>query len=90
MLDAGVVGVDHEEWGEAVAAAVVLREGASLAESDLIAFCRERIADYKIPRRMQFVSSLPRNAAGKILRDEVRDSIMQPITRDKAAEQSPN
>ena len=90
VLDAGVVGVDHEEWGEAVAAAVVLREGASLAESDLIAFCRERIADYKIPRRMQFVSSLPRNAAGKILRDEVRDSIMQPITRDKAAEQSPN
>lgn len=85
VVDAGVVGIEHEEWGEEVAAAVVLREGVSLAESDLIAFCRERIADYKIPRRMQFVSQLPRNAAGKILRDEVRNSIMQMIARDKAA-----
>lgn len=84
VVDAVVVGVDHEEWGEVVAAAVVTREGALLAESELIAFCRECIADYKIPRRMQFVSSLPRNAAGKILRDEVRDSIMQAITREKA------
>ncbi len=84
VADAAVVGVDHEEWGEVLAAAVVTRAGVSLAESDLIAFCRERIADYKLPRRMQFVSSLPRNAAGKILRAEVRDSIMQVITRENA------
>lgn len=90
VVDAGVVGIDHEEWGEVVAAAVVLRKGALLAESDLIAFCRQRVADYKIPRRTQFVSSLPRNAAGKILRDEVRNSIVQAITREKAANHSPS
>ncbi len=90
VVDVGVVGVDHEEWGEMVAAAVVLREGASMAQSDLIAFCRERVADYKIPRRMRFVPSLPRNAAGKILRDEMRDSIMQTIATEKAAERSSN
>ena len=61
-----------------------------MAGSDLIAFCRELIADYKIPRRMQFVSSLARNAAGKILRDEVRNSIMKTITWEKAGERPPN
>jgi len=82
VVEAGVVGVADEEWGEVVAAAVVLREGALLAESDLIAFCRERIADYKIPRRMRFVEALPRNATGKILRDEVRDSIRRQNTAE--------
>jgi len=66
--DAGVVGVPDERWGQAAAAFIVLRSGASPTEDDLHRFCIERLARYKIPARFTVVESLPRNAAGKLLR----------------------
>jgi O-succinylbenzoic acid--CoA ligase len=66
--DAGVTGMADETWGQAPVAFVVLRAGASLSVDDLRAFCVEKLARYKIPARFQFVESLPRNAAGKLLR----------------------
>jgi o-succinylbenzoate---CoA ligase len=70
--DAGVRGLEHAEWGQTVAAFVQLRRGASASEADLTAFCRQRLAGYKIPRHFRFVEQLPRNAAGKLLRRELR------------------
>jgi acyl-CoA synthetase (AMP-forming)/AMP-acid ligase II len=68
-----VVGVDDAEWGQQVAAAIVLRQGTKLSEADLSAFCRERLAGYKLPRLMVFVDALPQTTSGKIRRAAVKD-----------------
>ncbi len=70
--EAGVVGLPDERWGQVPAACVKLRPGATLSEAALIAFCRERLAGYKLPRHLRFVQVMPRNAAGKLLRDTLR------------------
>jgi o-succinylbenzoate---CoA ligase len=66
-----VVGITHAEWGQQVAAAVVLHEGAELSGADLLAYCRERLAGYKMPRQIRFVSELPQTASGKIARTAI-------------------
>jgi o-succinylbenzoate---CoA ligase len=69
VADAGVTGRPDPEWGEAVWAFVVLRDGASATE--LRAWCRERLAPYKVPKGIEPVDALPRNRAGKLLRDRL-------------------
>jgi acyl-CoA synthetase (AMP-forming)/AMP-acid ligase II len=59
-------GVPHPTWGEEVAAVVVLREAAT--EADLLAYCRERLADYKRPKQIHIAQTIPRTATGKIQR----------------------
>jgi o-succinylbenzoate---CoA ligase len=66
-----VVGIRHAEWGQQVAAAVVLHERAELSEADLLTYCRKRLAGYKMPRQIRFVSELPQTASGKIARTAV-------------------
>src|SRR5439155_1269572 len=73
VSEACVVGVPDDKWGEAVKAVVVLRDGASLDEATLIAFCQERIASYKKPKSVDFVEALPKSAYGKVLKRELRD-----------------
>jgi long-chain acyl-CoA synthetase len=51
---------------------VVLKEGEAATETELIAFCRDRLASYKVPREIEFVRELPKSAVGKILRRELR------------------
>jgi O-succinylbenzoic acid--CoA ligase len=67
VAEAGVVGRPDPEWGEAVTAFVVLRGPAG----DLRAFCRERLAPYKVPKTIEVVDALPRTASGKLLRREL-------------------
>jgi o-succinylbenzoate---CoA ligase len=69
VADAGVTGAPDPEWGEAVTAFVVVR-GRAGAEQ-LAAWCRERLAAHKVPKRIELVDSLPRTAAGKLLRDRL-------------------
>jgi O-succinylbenzoic acid--CoA ligase len=71
VLEACVVGIPDAEWGQAVAAALVLKPGATVDEAELTAFCRERLAAYKRPRRFQIVESLPQTASGKVQRPAV-------------------
>ena len=68
VAEVGVVGVPHPHTGEAVKAWVVLREGMSVDEDTLIAWCLERLARYKCPSKILFVDELPRNVSGKLLR----------------------
>ena len=69
VAEAVCFGVAHPTWGEEVAAAVVLREPVS--ETDLLAFCRERLADYKRPKQIHITETIPRTATGKIQRGVV-------------------
>ena len=72
VLEASVVGLPDRDLGEVVGAAVVVRAGSALDAEQLGRFLAERIADYKSPRRLRFLPTLPRNPSGKVLRDEVR------------------
>lgn len=71
-----VVGIEHPEWGQQVAAAVVLRDNSTLTESELLAFNREHLAGYKQPRLIRFVTALPQTASGKIQRRMVYDLLV--------------
>jgi long-chain acyl-CoA synthetase len=70
-----VIGLPHEQWGEAIHAVVRRREGASLTAEELISFVGERLSGYKKPRSVEFVDSMPISATGKILKRELRDRI---------------
>jgi long-chain acyl-CoA synthetase len=71
IAEAAVVGVPDERVGEEVKAFVTLKPGMSLTGPELIAYCKERMAAYKYPRLVEFLDELPKNATGKIIKDEL-------------------
>jgi len=73
VSEVAVFGVKHPEWIEAVAAAVVLRDGMTLDSAELVAHTRERLAGFKAPKYVVVVDELPKNPSGKILKRELRD-----------------
>jgi fatty-acyl-CoA synthase/long-chain acyl-CoA synthetase len=73
VLDVAVFGVPDEEWGERVHAAVQLRPAARASAEELTAFCRQRLAGYKVPREVTFHPEFPRDAAGKLLKRVLRE-----------------
>jgi long-chain acyl-CoA synthetase len=71
--EVAVVGVPHDKWGEAVTAFVVLTAGSTLTDADLAAWARTRIAGFRRPQNIYLIDNLPRNAAGKLLRRQLRE-----------------
>jgi acyl-CoA synthetase (AMP-forming)/AMP-acid ligase II len=78
VLEAAVLGLPDPQWGEAVAAVVVLRAGARASVQELIAHCGQRIAGYKKPRHIAFAEALPRNLAGKVQKPGLRQRFPAP------------
>ncbi|WP_455287179.1 AMP-binding protein [Cupriavidus necator] len=81
VLEACVISVPDDTWGESVKAVVTLRPGRDATAQQLITHCRERIADYKSPRSVDFVAELPKNASGKLARKIVRERYWQGVAR---------
>jgi len=73
VLDVAVFGVPDEEWGERVHAALHVRPGETLAPEEITAFCRQHMAGYKVPREISFHDVFPRDAAGKLLKRQLRE-----------------
>ena len=73
VLEAAVIGIPDEEWGEAVMAYVVMKPGESASADEIIETARSHLASYQKPRRVEFVDSLPKAPTGKILKRELRD-----------------
>ena len=72
VLEAAVIGIPHEQWGETIRAVAVLRSGSALTERDLIAYCRERMTHFKCPTSVVFVAALPKGGTGKIQKTVLR------------------
>ncbi len=72
VAEAAVIGVADERWGEVGRAFVVLKAGQSLTAEAIITHCQSQIARYKVPKSVVFIDKLPRNAAGKVVKDELR------------------
>jgi long-chain acyl-CoA synthetase len=81
ILEAGVVGLPHEVWGETVVAVVVLRDGANCGEEDIRAHARLALADYKVPERVHFAAALPKGPTGKVDRRALKDTLTQTPVR---------
>jgi long-chain acyl-CoA synthetase len=82
VSEAAVFGVPDPEWGEIVMASVVLKPGRSLGASELIAYCRQFLAHFKAPRRVEFLESgLPKSGSGKILKRVLRDRYWSQMQR---------
>jgi len=74
IFDVTVIGVPSEKWGEEVKAVVILNSGEQATEEEIIQWCRGRMADYKRPKSVDFVSDLPRSLQGKVLKRLVKES----------------
>ena len=74
IAEVAVIGIAHPKWQEVGKAIVVLKEGQSLSENDIIEFCQDKLARYKIPKSVAFMDQLPRTAAGKVLKRELRET----------------
>jgi fatty-acyl-CoA synthase len=77
VLEAAVIAAPDERWGEVPYAVVVLKPGAEATQEQLVEFCRERLAHFKCPKRVDFIEALPRTATGKIQKNLLRERLWQ-------------
>lgn len=81
VLEAAVIGVPDETWIQAIRAVVVPREGQNVTERELIAYCKERLSPYKVPKGVDFVAELLKGGTGKVLKGELRQRYRHPRER---------
>jgi len=82
VLEAAVIGIHDEKWGEAVHACVVLKEGMEVGEKELIDFCKKDLAHYKAPKSLEFLPALPRTGSGKIFKKGLGDRYKTGLAAD--------
>jgi len=81
VLECAVIGIPHAKWGETPCAIVVAREGHELKEEEVLAFCREKLAHFKCPTRVERVESLPRTVTGKLQKFKLRERFWEGVER---------
>ena len=81
VADAAVIGIPSEQWGESLLAFITLKPGESAVSDDIIEFCRSKLAGYKIPRQVEFIDVIPRNASGKVLKKDLREPYWENVER---------
>jgi long-chain acyl-CoA synthetase len=79
VADAAVVGIEDSYWGESAKAFIVQKPGSSLTQEDLDHHCRASLAGFKIPKTYQWIETLPRNAAGKVLKQELKQLMKEEL-----------
>ncbi len=72
VVEAAVLGLPHSKWGEAVTGLIIVKSGMNVSERDLIAFCKEVLTDFKVPKQILFVHEFPRTGTGKIQKQKLR------------------
>ncbi len=82
VVDVAVIGIPDEKFGEALLAFVVTKTGTTLTVEEMVTFCRDKIAGYKIPRKLEVVDELPRNPSGKILKKLLREPYWKGVDRN--------
>jgi malonyl-CoA/methylmalonyl-CoA synthetase len=73
VLESAVIGIAHPDFGEAVTAVIVPRDGSSITEANIIGTLKEKIANFKVPKRVVVVEELPRNTMGKVQKNLLRE-----------------
>ena len=81
VLEAAVIGIPSEQWGETPLALIVPREGHEVTRDEIVAHCRAQMASFKIPRRVEFVEELPRTATGKLKKFELRETYWEGVEK---------
>jgi len=74
--DVAIIGVPDDRWGEAGMAFIIPRDGAAVTEEEVIGFCKDRLAGYKLPKRIIFVESLPRTSLGKVRKYLLKEEVL--------------
>ena len=73
VSEVAVIGLPHPYWIEAVTAVVVCKQGHEVTEDEVVAFCKEHMAHFKVPKSVVFAETLPKNPSGKVLKRELRN-----------------
>jgi len=81
VVEVAVIGIPDETYGEALLAFFAMKPGESVDVDSMVEFCRNKLAGYKIPRRLELIDALPRNPSGKILKTVLREPYWEGIER---------
>jgi acyl-CoA synthetase (AMP-forming)/AMP-acid ligase II len=81
VADAAVIGIPSKQWGESILAFLVLRQGETISQDEIVEFCRSRLAGYKIPKDVEFLDEIPRNPSGKVLKKDLREPYWKGVER---------